>query len=117
MTDMQKLTFKQYIESKEQLLKAIENTPISIVEYEIKKYCSIALGESQDEKQLIGLKPKQKIVVEWRYLSIDNPVIDTIQLIGLNEVDSNEKYTTFWTNSKLTKWLARHAKQGEQYVS
>lgn len=112
---MQKLTLKQYIESKEQLLKAIENTPISIVEYEIKKYCSIALGESQDEKHLVGLKPKQRIIVEWRYLTVDNPIADTIQLVGLNETD-DEKYVTFWSSIKLTKWLARHAKQGEQYV-
>ena len=52
---MEKLTFKQYLESKEQLLKAIENTPISLVEYEVKKYCNLSIGETEDDKELIGL--------------------------------------------------------------
>lgn len=110
---MDKPTFKQYLESKEQLLKAIENTPVSVVEYEVRKYCSLTLGETEDEKTLVGLKPRQKIVVEWRYTTVDNPTPESIQFLGVKDLDEDEKHPTFWSGTKLQKWLARHAKKGE----
>lgn len=109
------LTFKQYLESKDQLLKAIENTPTAIVEYEVKKYCSLTVGESEEEKSLIGLKPKHKIVVEWRYDSVQDPTPEAIQFIGLKDIDEDEKMQTFWSGTKLTKWLARHATKGDPH--
>jgi hypothetical protein len=102
------LTFKQYLESKDQLRKAIENTPTAIIEYEVKKYCSLTVGETEDEKTLVGLKPKHKIIVEWRYDSVQDPTPESIQFVGLKDIDEDEKVSTFWTGSKLTKWLARH---------
>jgi hypothetical protein len=110
---MDKPTFKQYLESKEQLLKAIENTPVTVIEYEVKKYCSLAVGEAEEEKQLIGLKPKQKIIVEWRYTTVNNPTPEVIKFSGVKDLAEDEAHTTFWSGNKLQKWLARHAKRGE----
>lgn len=110
---MQKLTFKQYLESKEQLLKAIENTPTAIIEYEVKKYCSLTVGETEEEKQLIGLKPKHKIVVEWLYNSVHNPSPNSIRVVGPKDVNEDEKLLTFWSGTKLSKWLTRHATKEE----
>lgn len=110
---MQKQSFKQYLEGKQQLLQAIENTPVAVVEYEVKKYCSLTVGETEDEKSMIGLKPKHKIVVEWRYDSPANPTPENIQVIGAKDVDIDERFSTFWSGSKLQKWLSRHAKQGD----
>lgn len=105
---MEKLTFKQYLDSKDQLLKAIENTPVSIVEYNVKNYCSLTLGENEDSKQVIGLKPKQKVIVEWHYNNIDNPTPENVRLVGVKNNDDDEKHEVFWTGTKLTKWLSRH---------
>lgn len=110
---MQRLTFKQYLESKDQLLKAIENTPTAIVEYEVKKYCSLPLGETEEEKKPIGLKPKHRVIVEWRYDSLSNPTPEAVRIAGLKDVDEDEKFSTFWQGTKLLKWLARHAQKGE----
>lgn len=110
---MERLTFKQYLDSKDQLLRAIENTPVAVYEYEVKKYCSLTIGETEEEKRLIGLKPKNRIIVEWRYDSIANPTPEAIRLLGTKEIDEDEKLMTFWSGSKLTKWLARHARNGE----
>lgn len=107
-----KLTFKQYLESKEQLRKAIENTPVTIVEYEIKKYCSMAIGESKDESLPIGLKPKQKVIIQWRYDNFENPTPDYVKFVGVNSIDESEEQPLFWTGQKLQKWLLRHAKEG-----
>ena len=110
---MDKLTFIQYLESKNQLLKAIENTPTAIVEYEVSKYCSLPIGETEDEKSLIGLKPKNKIMVEWRYDNIEEPTPTSIKFIGSLDADLDEKFNTFWSGAKLQKWLSRHAKEGQ----
>lgn len=108
---MEKLTFKQYLDSKDQLLKAIDNTPISIVEYEVQKYCSLTLGENEDAKVVYNLKPKHNIVVEWHYDNVTNPTPDHVRLIGLKETDEDEQHDVFWTSAKLTKWLARHTRK------
>lgn len=110
---MEKLTFKQYLESKEQLREAIKNTPVSIVEYEVRKYCSLPVGETEQEKTLISLKPKQKIIVEWRYDHIDNPTPEYILISGCQTFCEDEKQQTYWTGTKLQKWLLRYTKQGE----
>lgn len=110
---MDKLTFKQYLESKQQLLKAIENTPVAVIEYEVLKYCSLTLGESEEDTQIIGLKPKNKVIVEWRYDSLDNPTPDSIRVVGSKAVAEDEKQSTFWRGAKLTKWLTRHTKKGD----
>lgn len=109
---MDKLTFKQYLESKEQLLKAIHNTPTSIIEYEVRKYCTLPIGELEIEKETISLKPKNTIIVEWRYDDINNPTPMNIRFKGLKELDETEQYSTFWNSSKFQKWLIRHAYQG-----
>lgn len=108
---MEKLTFKQYLDSKDQLLKAIENTPVSIVEYEVKKYCSLTIGEDEESKVIVGLKPKQKVIVEWHYTSVDNPTPEYVRLVGLKETDEAEKHDVFWSGVKLTKWLSRHTRR------
>lgn len=110
---MEKLTFKQYLDSKDQLLKAIENTPVSTAIYEVKKYCSLPLGEADDDKSLIGLRPKQTLVVEWHHISVENPTPNSIRVVGAKDIDENTIYDTEWSGSKLKKWLARHTSQGE----
>lgn len=105
-----KLTFKQYLESKEQLLKAVENVPVSSKIYEVVHYCSIPLGEYEEDKTVVNLKPKQKIVVKWQYDSLTDPTPLNIKLQGIKEIDEDEQYQTFWSNNKLQKWLKRHTK-------
>ena len=109
---MAHLTFKEYLESRNQLLKAIENTPISIVEYEVRKYCNMTIGENETEKELIGLRPKNSLIVEWRYDDINNPTPISIKFKGLKELDESDQFPMYWDGSKLKKWLLRHANEG-----
>lgn len=109
---MQNQSFKQYIEGKRQLLQAVENTPTAVLEYEVKKYCSLTVGETEDDKELIGLKPRHKLVVEWRYDDPSAPTPEAIQVIGAKDIDIDDRFNTFWTGSKLQRWLTRHTTQG-----
>lgn len=111
---MEKLTFKQYLEGKDQLKQAIHNTPVTIVEYEIRKYCTLSIGESNDEVRLVPLKPKHSIVVEWLHDNPSNPTPMNIRFIGIEELD--EEHPVFWTGIKLKKWLDRHAKEGRHHA-
>ncbi|TFH08175.1 MAG: hypothetical protein E4H14_06960 [Candidatus Thorarchaeota archaeon] len=108
---MAQLTFKQYLEGKEQLRKAIENTPTTIVEYEVRKYCSIVIGESKEDGKIVGLKPKQKLIIQWRYDNLENPTPDYVKFVGNSSLDE-EQQTVSWSGQKLHKWLMRHAKEG-----
>lgn len=114
---MEKLTFKQYLDSKQKLREAIELTPISIAKYTVRKYCSIAIGESNEDSTSVSLKPKQTIIVEWRYDDIDNPSINYIKLEGVDKVDSDEQHSTFWRGEKLAKWLNRYTIRNNKNVS
>jgi hypothetical protein len=100
------LSFKQYLESKEQLMNAIKNTPVSIVEYEVCKYCSIPVSESDVET--ISLRPKNKILVEWRYDDIHNPTPISVRFKGVKGVDDSDQYMLDISRIKLQKFLDRH---------
>lgn len=111
---MEKLTFKEYVDSKAQLLEAVKETPMQQVEYVVRKYCKIPLGESKDEKEYISLKPKQSVVVKWLYEDINDPTPQGIWFHSGND-DLNHlrgrEFDTFWSGEKLQKWLARNARE------
>lgn len=109
-----KLTFRQYLEGREQLKAAIANTPTTIVEYEIRKYCSIYIGESKEDGKIVGLKPKQRMIVKWRYDNMDDPTPEHVSFIGVNTIEEGEQ-PVFWTGQKLHKWLMRHTKEGKTH--
>jgi len=101
-------TFKEYVESKNQLLAAVANVPKSIIEYEVRKYCSLTVGESEDDKTSINLKPKHKLIIEWSYANPLVPTLESIKVEGCPEIDESDELSTFWTSTKLQKWLIRH---------
>lgn len=113
----EKLTFKQYLESKELLKKALENTPTTINEYVVCSYCSLPLGETKEESKLISLKPRSKIIIEWRYDNVDDPTVMSVRISGSKDVDEFENHSTFWENKKLQKWLTRHTKKSPHALS
>jgi len=101
---MEKLTFKEYLQSKETLRKAIQETPIASTHYVVKKYCKIRLGESRAEREEVALKPKQSIIVEWKYTDINNP--EPLSII-LDENDADER-PVYWNGEKLKSWLSKN---------
>lgn len=93
------------MESKQKLLEAIKETPVASSVYAVKRYCKIRLGESKETRQEVALKPKQRIIVEWRYDDITNP--EPISVI-LDDISSDER-EVYWTGAKLTDWLSKNA--------
>lgn len=106
-----KLTFKEYLESKEKLREAIQNTPQRVAKYHVRKYCKLVVGESKDVKEYISLKPKQTLLVEWLYNDIDDPTIINIKMEGVRDIDPEDEYETFWSGERLQKWLLRNTRE------
>ncbi len=102
------LTFKEYLKSKEELRTAFEKTPQQITEYTVSKYCKLMVGESKDDKEMVILKPNQKIVVEWLYEDIDNPTAIKIMFEGVCAKVDTEDHHSYWPVGKLQKWLQRN---------
>lgn len=106
---MEKLTFKQYVDSKKQLLEAIKETPVHSSTYVIKKYCKLIVGESKDNKESISLKPSNVINVQWLYESVDNPKPLLLTFEGVRGTISDDEYNVYWSGSKLQEWLLKNA--------
>lgn len=104
-----KLTFKEYLDSKEKLREAVTKTPQRSATYNIRKYCKLVVGESKEQKAQVALKPNQKICIEWLYTDVDNPTIVSMTFEGIKEIQPDEEFETYWDGAKLTKWLNRNA--------
>ena len=108
---MEKLTFKEYLASKEKLREAVKNTPVRKAEYIMRKYCKLPVGSSKDDKQYIALKPKHKLVVEWNHRELDNPDLMSICFENVEGVDGEEEFKSFWSDERFKKWLQRNTRE------
>ena len=108
---MDRISFKQFVkESKTQLLSAITNVPTVVRSYDLTKYCSLVLEDDNGDPETISLKPKNSILIEWKYPTPQTPELHSISIINHEEIDSDDKYNTQWTTEKFNKWLSRHTK-------
>ncbi len=106
---MSQLTFKQYLESKEQLLRVIEKAPITIQEHLIKKYCSIPVNEQDGEKIMVHLKPKNKLIVEWDYTNKDKPIPLSVKFEGVIGLYEEDSYELIWNDEKIRQWILNNS--------
>lgn len=106
-----KLSFKEYLASKEKLREAVSKTPQRVATYSVRKYCKLVIGESKEEKSQITLKPNHKITVDWLYEDVDNPTPVSLKFSGLKDVAEEDSFNTYWQGVKLQKWLARNARE------
>ena len=111
--NMHHIPLKQYINSKKQLLAAIEQTPVAVMEYEIRKYCTISVGECLEEALTVPLKPKQIITIEWVYYHPTNPTPVKLTIASSSIIPSplfEAVQPMYWKPEKLNKWLMRYTK-------
>lgn len=106
-----KLTFKEYVESKERLREAVKSTPQQEVQYTVRKYCKLVVGESKDEKEQINLKPNQTITVKWLYENFENPTPLSIVFEGVKTIEEGKVFNTSWPGFRLERWLGRNTRE------
>lgn len=108
---MEKLTFKQYLDSKSKLLEAIKESPIYTAKYTVSKYCRLPVGETKDLKEYVQLKPKQHIIVEWNYENPDAPQALSVKFNNVVDIDNEKGYNPLWISERLEKWLTKNARK------
>jgi hypothetical protein len=92
---MKKLSFKEYYESKQELLT---ETPSVIfkTKHDIYKYCKVPFTVD-GERTYVSFKPKDVVVVEWERIGdIISPL-----LFEMNSVN----YTVAWNPKKMKTWV------------
>lgn len=107
---MEKLTFKQYLETKEKLREALSKIPKQSITYSMTKYCKMIVGE-KDEKIYIPLKPKDEITVEFLYEDETNPTVLGVNVTEASDADPDEQYNVFWESERFVRWLDKNAKK------
>lgn len=108
---LSELTFKQYLDSKDQLREALKQTPVRKAEHVMRKYCKLPVGESKEEKEYIALKPKHKVFVEWLYEDPDNPKLESVTFEGVDQVEEDKKHSSYWPDERFKNWLERNTRE------
>jgi hypothetical protein len=106
---MNKLTFKQYLDTKQQLVNAIAENPIQQSTYTVTKYCKLTV-EDENDKRVVSLKPNQMIIVEWQYEDINDncPTPLAIRFHDVDTVDESVDFDTSWTSEHIIRWLNKN---------
>lgn len=110
-----RLTFTQYVQSKQQLVEAIKSDPVVEHSYAVSKYCKMPVGNSGDTKEYINLKPKTALQITWRY-TYDSKCehLQEMQRTPLKVVvvDKNgeQQYDLFQSDEKMSKWIRTNAR-------
>lgn len=101
-----KHSFKQYLDSRRQLVEAANSVPRATISYTPKKYCSLQLLEN-DTEHTLGIKPRHEIIVEWQYDNINLPTITNCTVKLNNQVIQTG--VPILDSLKFQKWLLRNA--------
>jgi hypothetical protein len=106
---MSKIGFKEfyetkYMNSKQKLLAACDDTPRMRNEYKLTKYCKFPVYEStdSDDKIYVAFRPKDRIQVLWEQVNEhdDYPIPKSIYLYG-----EEKEVFPCWNNKKFMKWI------------
>lgn len=95
-------SFIKFLESKQQLYRAIVNDPIVKRTYEIKNYCKLLLPESTN------LRPRQVVEVKWLYEGIDHP---KPLHIAIPSAEISINVEALYDEESLVKWLSSNARE------
>jgi hypothetical protein len=101
-----RLSFKEYYESKKNLLAACDSVPRIRNEYRLTKYCKFPVFEALDgdEKVYVSFKPKDKIEILWERANEfdDYPTAKCMVLLS----ESKKEVFPCWNNKKIHRWIA-----------
>jgi hypothetical protein len=108
--DNPKLTFAQYMASKETLRSAVDSAPQRVVEYRVQKYCKLSVGLTKEERAHVKLNPNHTILVDWLYEDVDNPTPLNIRFEG-PEIVTDGDHDANWSGDRLLKWLMKNTQE------
>lgn len=93
---MKRLTFKEYYESKQKLIKESDEVIRFFTTHDVYKYCKVPFL-LEETKTYLSFKPKDNILVEWER---NNGIISPI---GFKIND--KQYAPTWNSKKMKSWV------------
>jgi hypothetical protein len=110
---IKKLTFSEYLKSKETLRGIVARDPKIVKEYVVNAYNKLGVKLNDQTVQIL-VKPNQKLIVEWLYdLSDEEPSITSIRIVGHKTYNEDVTFTSSWSGNRLKKWIMKHTNNGE----
>jgi hypothetical protein len=107
----ERLSFKEYYESKRKLLSACDMVPRIRTEYVLTKYCKFPIFESvsDDSKVYVSFKPRDIIEVIWEKVNEDDgyPAAKCIVLV----TEGRKEVFPCWNNKKIHNWVNRNTNE------
>ena len=111
---MNRLTFREYYESKKRLLNASESVPRVRKTYSLNKYCKFPVFESldSDERVFVSFKPNDKIDILWEHVNEHDfyPTPKSICLIS----EGGDIVYPYWNNKKMKNWVDTNTKEADE---
>lgn len=106
-----RLSFREYYDSKKKLLSACDDAPRIRTEYVLTKYCKFPVLESldSDDKVYVSFKPKDVIEILWEQ-SNEFDDYPAAKHVVLKNGDGKEVFPC-WNNTKLHKWVERNTNE------
>lgn len=107
----QRLSFKEYYDSKKTLLSAYDDVLRIRTEYVLTKYCKFPIFESLDgdERMYVSFKPRDVIEVLWERTNEfdDYPAAKCFVLVS----EAGKEVFPCWNNKKIHKWVERNTNE------
>lgn len=104
---MNKISFKEYLESKKRLQEAIQNEADYTINYRITRYCRLVV-ENESKKEPINLKPGHMITINWRKRD-ETPEPINIIFENIKNTVPGKKYKTTMERFVFLRWLGRNS--------
>lgn len=101
---MERLSFTDYLATKDHLRTALNETPYKVAKYRVAKYCKLEVQEDTAGgiAGILSLKPNHELIVEWLYEDIDNPTAESVVLMTKT---TNSMVSLKMTHARFSKWV------------
>lgn len=108
---MRKITFMEYIASKEKLREAIRKSGNEYTtEVVITRYCRLSVEGEDDKKNFINLKPGHCLEINWmKEEGKEYPVALNILFENVKNMDGFIKHCVAMENTNFLRWLDRNS--------
>lgn len=111
----EKISLQGFLNSKKQLLEAIQHDPLVSKRYVFFKYCNGLPVKKDDQIVEHRFKPKHIIDVQWKYILNENEIdVCDREVVSISFYDNGNYvcYTSIERNKKqLERWLLTNTRE------
>lgn len=70
------------------------------------------MGAVKESKEYVNLKPKQRLIIEWKYEDIEKtPEPVSVRFLKVKGVEEEKRFPTFWNGDRFLTWIGNNARE------